>query len=264
MAEEKQEKKTEVKPEEKVQEKVEEKPVEKSKEKVEEKPAEKPAEKPTEKPVVTFDEKPVEKEKASEPVKPEEIEKEKPAPKPPIKSEGYKFKTIEIVLIIVILLAIGGAVGYYLWNKSNEADSAKETSTTATTEPAESTKTPGLKEWSSTTNLSEIDEGEVDAAKATAIKLLDAKMARDFEAAKPYMTEDFIAHSDVTSFGGTSSPMFKRYEILSTDPTDEGFSYPVNIFYALNGEETGPENYVLRVVHATGGKYLVSELTPAG
>jgi len=104
-------------------------------------------------------------------------------------------------------------------------------------------------------------ETNLNKAKGVVSKYLDARMTRDLENAKPYMTQAFISAMNQEKFAGVSSPSMGKYSDLSAKYLSNADLYQVTatIHWFLQNEESGTSVWTLNVVNESG-KFLVNEV----
>jgi len=90
---------------------------------------------------------------------------------------------------------------------------------------------------------------------------LDARITRNLENAKPYVTDSYYSSTNQEEFAGVSSPSLGAYEIASAQLLPDAGFYEVKatIHWYLQGVENNTSTWTFHVV-VEGGKYLVNEV----
>ena len=171
-------------------------------------------------------------------------------------SEEKKHKLLFVVL--AVLLVILSAIIYLIYKQIGQArdiaQSNPDISATATSSTSDNLSvTYNL--GSPDTNLSAIDD-----VKDVANRFMEAKLERDLESAKPYMTDELIKSTTSDAFAGTSSPSMDRFEITNAQAVKTPNTYAVDVtsYWKLNGDDSGNLKYQLTIIKKDNN-YLVSQ-----
>ncbi|MDD2752888.1 MAG: hypothetical protein PHN59_07115, partial [Candidatus Omnitrophica bacterium] len=105
-------------------------------------------------------------------------------------------------------------------------------------------------------------ETNLNLAKEAASGYLSARMTRDLEKAKPYMTDAFYAKMNQETFAGVSSPSFGSFSGMEGKYLSNADLYRITakVHWLLQETESGISTWTLDVVNQNG-KLLVNEVT---
>jgi len=145
------------------------------------------------------------------------------------------------VLAIVLLLLLDLGLGYILY-QNLQPDGAKE----PVSEQAV-TAEDRLTQVSSSENQTKDSTGsEIEQVQSLADHFMQARLKRDFEAVKPYVSADFLEKYDQSTFAGASSPALDDYEITDINYIGSGtFRIIVETRWLLNGDDAGGKDWIL-------------------
>jgi hypothetical protein len=162
----------------------------------------------------------------------------------------------KILLTILIILVIGLIV--LLWLISKQIKEAKQE--VGRVEAVSATQTVSITPVNANINVtySLVSDENADSAKDVANKFMLAKLERNYEQAKPYMTDELKAKLNQESFAGTSSPSMDRFEISSISKKDDNTYVASAISYwKLNGEDAETVKYNIEIIKKDSD-YLVN------
>jgi hypothetical protein len=136
------------------------------------------------------------------------------------------------IILVIIIVILAGAVGYFALVQSPEAPPVV---------------TPPLDETS---------------VKEVVIGFLEAKQSRDFENAKPFLSSDFAETIDPIEFAGTSNPHTGRFEIQDVELFSDEKTYKVDarVYQEYTGEGDIGYNDNSYYVKSFGDRYLIDNI----
>lgn len=156
---------------------------------------------------------------------------------------------LAIILFVVIDIAIG-----YLIYKNYFAGSAGTDKNSTSTSPESQ-----LTQISSSDQQTQAPSGGIEQIQELADAFMQARLSRNIDEAKPYVTDQFLSKYDQGAFAGTSSPSLDDYEI--TDIKYIGgntYQIIVQTTWLLNGDEAGNEDWTL-IVTRDNKSYKVND-----
>jgi len=182
------------------------------------------------------------------------------------KTDSVSFKMskkalIIAVLILLILILLILIFVQYRKNKNNSSVSPIPVPTVTISPSATSTTKRSVTPTPTSTSL-QGQTIDTQAAETAAKGILEAMIQRSLADAKPYMTDDYYNSLNSEGFAGTSSPSRDRYEIISSQYSEDGKIYELKakMYMKLNSEDAGYFDITLYVVNQDG-TYLVNNVT---
>ena len=151
------------------------------------------------------------------------------------------------ILIILLVILVLGLVAL-LWLISKQLEEAKKEVGSVELISPTITSTASATNENIQVTYSLVANENTDAVKDVANKFMLARLERNYEEAKPYMTEDLKNKLNQDSFAGTSSPSMDRFEITSTSKKDDNtYLAQVISYWKLNGEDADTVKYTLEL-----------------
>lgn len=152
------------------------------------------------------------------------------------------------ILITLLIILVSGLV-VLLWLISRQLEEAKKEAGKVELISPTVTSTSSVTNENIQVTYSLVADENTDLVKDVANKFMLAKLERNYEEAKPYMTEDLKGKLNQDSFAGTSSPSMDRFEITSTSKKDDNtYIAQVISYWKLNGEDANTVKYTLELV----------------
>lgn len=173
---------------------------------------------------------------------------------------------IFLTIVTTTLLAgiLVGLSTYYLVRQNFEAEKQQLEARIAVLEnktKSDSNSPDAIESMEKTKEDNQTRSQDFILAKQTVTNFLEAQKERDFEKAKPFMTEDLIGRYTQTTFAGVSSPSMGRSQISTAEYLESADLYQVKakVYQNLNNEEVGYSENTYNLVK-TGTKLLVNEI----
>lgn len=158
------------------------------------------------------------------------------------KTELKQYKRWPYVLAIVLFVVVDIAIGYLLYLRyftDNSGESSMVTTSGTPDMKLTQISSSGEKTESPTTN-------EIEQIQSLADSFMQARLKRNYEMVKPYVTGQFLDKYDQNVFVGTSSPALDDYEITDTKYIGANtYQIIVQTKWTLNGDEAGNKDWTL-------------------
>ena len=157
------------------------------------------------------------------------------------KQETKPYRRWPYVLAIVLFVILDIAIGYLIYSNyfiKNSGDGDKvDISVTPDSQ---------LTQISSGDQQVNPENGNTEQIQELADAFMQARLSRNIEKAKPYITDRFLSKYDQGAFAGTSSPSLDDYEI--TDIKHIGgntYQITAQTTWLLNGDSAGSQDWTL-------------------
>jgi hypothetical protein len=164
-------------------------------------------------------------------------------PKEFIRKSAPKVNIWPYILAVIFFIILDLILGYLVYKAYQERGGTYQT------ENLEDTPSTSLTRVSSSDlpqGLSSPIVSELEEIQTLADAFMQARLSRNLERVKPYVTEDFLDKYDQKIFAGSSSPSLDDYEI--TDIRYVGgntYRILVQTNWILNGDEAGSQDWTL-------------------
>lgn len=165
------------------------------------------------------------------------------------------------VLGIILFLVIDAVIGYLIYKENYGKDNSIQTVQTPPPSPTVSavltqissnTESADQKSVANTTNEQEEIRILVD-------NFMQARINRNLDAVKPYVTDEFLKKYDQAAFAGASSPSLSSYEVIRVQYIGSNtYQIIVQTKWTLSGNEAGVKDWTLIATKSTD-KYLIND-----
>ena len=171
-------------------------------------------------------------------------------------SDDKKHKVLFGVLIFLLIILLG--IVYLIYSQIGQARQIAQEETLASI-----TVTASITDNVSVTyNLGSPDTntGALDDVKDVSNRFMEAKLERNLDSAKAFMTEDLAKATTQDEFAGTSSPSMDRFEITNAQAVKTPNTYVVDVtsYWKLNGADSSNVKYQLTIIKKDDN-YLVNQ-----
>ncbi len=148
-----------------------------------------------------------------------------------------------LIIVIGLLLAI-----IFLQSKNRQA-SLQKSATPTSTSTSPYLKTESFGTGATATATAENSQDILNAARQTTESFMQARIERDLEQAKPYVSKNFLSKYDQGEFAGVSSPGLGNYKIESLNATGaDTFEAKVTVYWTLNGDNAGSSDWTIKLI----------------
>jgi len=146
------------------------------------------------------------------------------------------------VLAIVLFVVVDIAIGYLIYRNYFK----KNTNGTAKTEESSVPESRLTQISSSNQKVESPAVDEIEKIQSLADTFMQARLKRDYEAVKPYVTDQFLGKYDQNTFVGTSTPALDNYEISDIRYIGGNtYRIVVQTKWILSGDEAGNRDWTL-------------------
>ncbi len=159
------------------------------------------------------------------------------------------------ILAIVLFLILDVLIGYLIYKGYFKENKADDSLRSVTAEDTSGALSDSLTQISSEGQTAESPQSnDEDEIRSVVDTFMQARLDRDLEQVKPYVTEEFLLKHDQESFAGTSSPSMSNYEITDIEyVSSDRYSISIQTSWKLNGDDAGTQNWTLVAIKSNDG-----------